>query len=99
MATRKKATATKPATTAKKPTIRGGSARTTARDADTGLPPAGTLDDRAVDAAVLGWKTKQVKSKSDDVNYRTKTDHRRRRRNGWWSRRPAALQGGQSARR
>jgi hypothetical protein len=64
-------TATK--TAAKKPGIRGGSARTAARDADTGLPPAGPLTEAAVDAAVLAWKTKQVKSKSDYVTYRVKT--------------------------
>jgi hypothetical protein len=60
-------------TAAKKPGIRGGSARTAARDADTGLPPAGPLTEAAVDAAVLAWKTKQVKSKSDYVTYRVKT--------------------------
>ena len=41
MATKKKATTKK--TAAQKSTIRGGSARTAARDADTGLPPAGPL--------------------------------------------------------
>ena len=75
MATKKttatKKTATKKTAT-KKASIRGGSARTTAKDADTGLPPAGTLDDKAVEAAVLAWKTKPVKSKSDYVNYRLK---------------------------
>ena len=71
MATKKTATTKK--TTKKTATIRGGSARTTAKDADSGLPPDGLLDDTAVDAAVLAWKTKPVKSKSDYVNYRLKT--------------------------
>ncbi|HEY1097893.1 MAG TPA: hypothetical protein VGF99_03155 [Myxococcota bacterium] len=78
MATKKKATTTKKAakktaSTTKKPALRGGSARSAARAADTGLPPAGTLDAAAVDAAVLAWKSKPVKSKSDYVNYRVKT--------------------------
>lgn len=76
MATKKKATkktATTTKTAANKSTIRGGSARTAAKDADTGLPPAGPLTEAAVDAAVLAWKTKQVKSKSDYVGYRVKT--------------------------
>ena len=75
MATKKKkkaASSSSSSSSSKKKTIRGGSARLSAREADAGQPPSGALTPAAVDAAVLSWRKKTVKSRDDYVSYPTK---------------------------